>query len=130
MITVTIEETDKDGRLMAHHSASTAAEKSDAKGVGAAIAKAVGGLMYHGEVRAEVPLILAAAGTHRSSSCMQALGHAVALAGNQHSFDLAVKPTIELDRLLDYRASKRDREEASRMLRLHGANVRRREDND
>lgn len=130
MITITIEETDKNGRIVARHSASTAADRSDAKGVGAAIATAVGGLMYHGEVKAEAPLLLAAAGTHHASSCARAMGYAIGLAGSQLSFDLAVKATVDIERLLDHRASKSDRETAAQMLRAMGANVRRREDND
>lgn len=130
MITITIEETDKHGRVLSRHSATAAADRSDAKELARAIALAVGGLMYDGEVQAEAPLLLAAAGTHRSSSCVQALGHAVSLAAGRYSFDLAVKPLIDVDRLLDYRASKRDREEARRTLRILGAQVRRPEDDD
>ena len=47
-----------------------------------------------------------------------------------YGFDLAIKPVIEIDRLLDYRASKRDRETAAQTLKIMGATIRRREDND
>ncbi len=130
MITITIEETDQNGRVLGRHTASAPIEKSDAKGIAGLLARSVGGLMYHGETRAEVPLLLAAAGTHRASSCTRALGHAVGLAGSELSFDLAVKATVDVDRLLDFRTSKRDRETAAQMLRAIGANIRRREDND
>lgn len=130
MITITIEETDKDGRLLTRNVASAPIDSRDAKGVAALIAKSVGGLMYQGEVKAEVPLLLAAAGTHHASSCTRAMGHAIGLAGSHLSFDLAVKATVDVDRLLDFRTSKRDRETAAQMLRAIGANVRRREDND
>ena len=130
MITITIEETDKDGRVLGRHVASGPIDKSDAKGVAGLLARSVGGLMYHGGPRAEVPLLLAAAGTHHASSCTRAIGHAVGIAGSELSFDLAVKATVDVDRLLDFRASKRDRETAAQMLRAIGANIRRREDND
>lgn len=130
MITITIEEADKDGQVLARHAASAPIDTRDAKGVAALIAKSVGGLMYHGEVKAEVPLLLAAAGTHHASSCTRAIGHAIGLAGSSLSFDLAVKATVDVDRLLDFRASKRDRETTAQMLRAIGANVRRREEND
>ena len=61
MITITIEETDKDGRVLGRHVASAPIDKTDAKGVGTLLARSVGGLMYHGQTRAEVPLLLAAA---------------------------------------------------------------------
>jgi len=130
MITITIEETDKDGQLLGRHVASGPIDKSDTKGVAGLLARSVGGLMYHGEPRAEVPLLLAAASTHHASSCTRAIALAIGLAGTPYSFDLAVKPTVDLDRLVDYRASKRDREAASQSLKIMGANVRRREDND
>lgn len=130
MITITIEETDKDGRVLARHVASGLIDKGDAKGVAGLLARSVGALMYHGETPAEVPLLLAAAGTHRSSRCTQVLAHALGLAGSAHSFDYAIKPTVDLDRLLDYRASKRDRESAAQTLKILGANIRRREDDE
>lgn len=124
MITITIEETDKEGRVLDRHVASAPIDKSDAKGVGALLARSVGGLMYHGQTRAEVPLLLAAAGTHRSSRCTQAIAHALGLAGSEHSFEYAVKPVVDLERLLDHRASKKDRENAMHMLKLMGASVK------
>lgn len=130
MITITIEETDKQGRVLSRHSATAPAGPRDIRECGRAIAHAVGGLMYDGEVAAEVPLIIAAAATHDSSSCMRALAQAVMLAGGRYSFDLAVRPVIDVDRLLDYRTSKRDREEARRTLRVLGARIRCREDDD
>ena len=130
MITITIEETDKDGQLLGRHVASAPIDKNDTKGIGALLARSVGGLMYHTEARAEIPLLIAAAGTHRASSCTRAIGHAAGLATGTYSFDLAIKPVIEIDRLLDYRASKRDRETAAQTLKIMGATIRRREDND
>ncbi len=130
MITITIEETDKDGRVLGRHVASASIDKNDAKGVGALLARSVGGLMYHGQTRAEVPLLLAAAGTHRSSRCTQAIAHALGLAGSEHSFEYAVKPVVDLDRLLDYRASKRDRENAAHMLKIMGAGVKTKGDDE
>jgi len=130
MITITIEETDKDGQLLGRHVASAPIDKNDAKGIGLLLARSVGGLMYHTEARAEIPLLIAAAGTHRASSCTRAIGHAAGLATGTYGFDLAIKPVIEIDRLLDYRASKRDRETAAQTLKIMGATIRRREDND
>jgi len=130
MITITIEETDKDGQLLGRHVASAPIDKNDTKGIGSLLARSVGGLMYHTEARAEVPLLIAAAGTHRASSCTRAIGHAAGLATGTYGFDLAIKPVIEIDRLLDYRASKRDRETAAQTLKIMGATIRRREDND
>ncbi len=130
MITITIEETDKDGQLLGRHVASAPIDKNDTKGIGSLLARSVGGLMYHTEARAEIPLLIAAAGTHRASSCTRAIGHAAGLATGTYGFDLAIKPVIEIDRLLDYRASKRDRETAAQMLKIMGATIRRREDND
>jgi hypothetical protein len=124
MITITIDETDKDGRLLGRYMASAPIDRSDAKGVGTLRARSVGGLMYQGPTRAEVPLLLAAAGTHHSSRCTQAIAHAVGLAGNEHSFEYAVKPVVDLDRLLDYRTSKKDREHAAHMLKIMGAAVK------
>ncbi len=58
-------------------------------------------------------------------------GHRLAaLATGTYGFDLAIKPVIEIDRLLDYRASKRDRETAAQTLKIMGATIRRREDNE
>ena len=51
-------------------------------------------------------------------------------ATGTYGFDLAIKPVIEIDRLLDYRASKRDRETAAQTLKILGATIRRREDNE
>ena len=130
MITITIEETDKDGQLLGRHVASAPIDKNDTKGIGSLLARSVGGLMYHTEARAEIPLLIAAAGTHRASSCTQAIGHAAGLATGTYGFDLAIKPVIEIDRLLDYRASKRDRETAAQTLKIMGATIRRREDNE
>lgn len=130
MITITIEETDKDGQLLGRHVASASIDKNDTKGIGSLLARSVGGLMYHTEARAEIPLLIAAAGTHRASSCTRAIGHAAGLATGTYGFDLAIKPVIEIDRLLDYRASKRDRETAAQTLKIMGATIRRREDND
>ena len=130
MITITIEETDKDGQLLGRHVASAPIDKNDTKGIGSLLARSVGGLMYHTEARAEVPLLIAAAGTHRASSCTRAIGHAAGLATGTYGFDLAIKPVIEIDRLLDYRASKRDRETAAQTLKIMGATIRRREDNE
>jgi hypothetical protein len=130
MITITIEETDKDGQLLGRHVASAPIDKNDTKGIGSLLARSVGGLMYHTEARAEIPLLIAAAGTHRASSCTRAIGHAAGLATGTYGFDLAIKPVIEIDRLLDYRASKRDRETAAQTLKIMGATIRRREDND
>jgi len=130
MITITIEETDKDGQLLGRHVASAPIDKNDTKGFGSLLARSVGGLMYHTEARAEIPLLIAAAGTHRASSCTRAIGHAAGLATGMYGFDLAIKPVIEIDRLLDYRASKRDRETAAQTLKIMGATIRRREDND
>jgi len=130
MITITIEETDKDGQLLGRHVASAPIDKNDTKGMGSLLARSVGGLMYHTEARAEIPLLIAAAGTHRASSCTRAIGHAAGLATGTYGFDLAIKPVIEIDRLLDYRASKRDRETAAQTLKIMGATIRRREDNE
>ncbi|HEX8877524.1 MAG: hypothetical protein ACK5XO_07970 [Phycisphaerales bacterium] len=130
MITITIEETDKDGQLLGRHVASAPIDKNDTKGIGSLLARSVGGLMYHTEARAEIPLLIAAAGTHRASSCTRAIGHAAGLATGTYGFDLAIKPVIEIDRLLDYRASKRDRETAAQTLKIMGATIRRREDNE
>ena len=130
MITITIEETDKDGQLLGRHVASAPIDKNDTKGIGSLLARSVGGLMYHTEARAEIPLLIAAAGTHRASSCTRAIGHAASLATGTYGFDLAIKPVIEIDRLLDYRASKRDRETAAQTLKIMGATIRRREDNE
>ena len=159
MITITIEETDKDGQLLGRHVASAPIDKNDTKGIGSLLARSVGGLMYHTEARAEIPLLIAAAGTHRASSCTRAIGHAAGLATGTYGFDLAIKPVtviaavggaiaiggailgaafiiplrkqmIEIDRLLDYRASKRDREAAAQTLKIMGATIRRREDNE
>jgi hypothetical protein len=130
MITITIEETDKDGQLLGFHVASAPIDKNDTKGIGSLLARSVGGLMYHTEARAEIPLLIAAAGTHRASSCTRAIGHAAGLATGTYGFDLAIKPVIEIDRLLDYRASKRDRETAAQTLKIMGATIRRREDNE
>ena len=130
MITITIEEADKDGQLLGRHVASAPIDKNDTKGIGSLLARSVGGLMYHTEARAEIPLLIAAAGTHRASSCTRAIGHAAGLATGTYGFDLAIKPVIEIDRLLDYRASKRDRESAAQTLKIMGATIRRREDND
>jgi len=130
MITITIEETDKDGQLLGRHVASAPIDKNDTKGIGSLLARSVGGLMYHTEARAEIPLLIAAAGTHRASSCTRAIGHAAGLATGTYGFDLAIKPVIESDRLLDYRASKRDRETAAQTLKIMGATIRRREDNE
>ena len=130
MITITIEETDKDGQLLGRHVASAPIDKNDTKGIGSLLARSVGGLMYHTEARAEIPLLIAASGTHRASSCTRAIGHAAGLATGTYGFDLAIKPVIEIDRLLDYRASKRDRETAAQTLKIMGATIRRREDND
>ena len=130
MITITIEETDKDGQLLGRHVASAPIDKNDTKGIGSLLARSVGGLMYHSEARAEIPLLIAAAGTHRASSCTRAIGHAAGLATGTYGFDLAIKPVIEIDRLLDYRASKRDRETAAQTLKIMGATIRRREDNE
>ena len=130
MITITIEETDKDGQLLGRHVASAPIDKNDTKGIGSLLARSVGGLMYHTEARAEIPLLIAAAGTHRASACTRAIGHAAGLAIGTYGFDLAIKPVIEIDRLLDYRASKRDRETAAQTLKIMGATIRRREDNE
>jgi hypothetical protein len=130
MITIAIEETDKDGQLLGRHVASAPIDKNDTKGIGSLLARSVGGLMYHTEARAEIPLLIAAAGTHRASSCTRAIGHAAGLATGTYGFDLAIKPVIEIDRLLDYRASKRDRETAAQTLKIMGATIRRREDNE
>ena len=130
MITITIEEIDKDGQLLGRHVASAPIDKNDTKGIGSLLARSVGGLMYHTEARAEIPLLIAAAGTHRASSCTRAIGHAAGLATGTYGFDLAIKPVIEIDRLLDYRASKRDRETAAQTLKIMGATIRRREDNE
>ena len=130
MITITIEETDKDGQLLGRHVASAPIDKNDTKGIGSLLARSVGGLMYHTEARAEIPLLIAAAGTHRASSCTRAIGHAAGLGTGTYGFDLAIKPVIEIDRLLDYRASKRDRETAAQTLKIMGATIRRREDNE
>ena len=130
MITITIEETDKDRQLLGRHVASAPIDKNDTKGIGSLLARSVGGLMYHTEARAEIPLLIAAAGTHRASSCTRAIGHAAGLATGTYGFDLAIKPVIEIDRLLDYRASKRDRETAAQTLKIMGATIRRREDNE
>jgi hypothetical protein len=130
MITITIEETDKDGQLLGRHIASAPIDKNDTKGIGSLLARSIGGLMYHTEARAEIPLLIAAAGTHRASSCTRAIGHAAGLATGTYGFDLAIKPVIEIDRLLDYRASKRDRETAAQTLKIMGATIRRREDNE
>jgi hypothetical protein len=130
MITITIEETDKDGQLLERHVVSAPIDKNDTKGIGSLLARSVGGLMYHTEARAEIPLLIAAAGTHRASSCTRAIGHAAGLATGTYGFDLAIKPVIEIDRLMDYRASKRDRETAAQTLKIMGATIRRREDND
>ena len=130
MITITIEETDKDGQLLGRHVASAPIDKNDTKGIGLLLSRSVGGLMYHTEARAEIPLLIAAAGTHRASSCTRAIGHAAGLATGTYGFDLAIKPVIEIDRLLDYRASKRDRETAAQTLKIMGATIRRREDNE
>lgn len=130
MITITIEETDKDGQLIGRHVASAPIDKNDTQGIGSLLARSVGGLMYHTEARAEIPLLIAAAGTHRASSCTRAIGHAAGLATGTYGFDLAIKPVIEIDRLLDYRASKRDRETAAQTLKIMGATIRRREDNE
>jgi len=130
MITITIEETDKDGQLLGRHVASAPIDKNDTKGIGSLLARSVGGLMYHTEARAEIPLLIAAAGTHRASSCTRAIGHAAGLATGTYGFDLAIKPGIEIDRLRDYRASKRDRETAAQTLKIMGATIRRREDNE
>jgi len=130
MITITIEETDKDGQLLGRHVASAPIDKNDTRGIGTLLARSVGGLMYHTEARAEIPLLIAAAGTHRASSCTRAIGHAAGLATGTYGFDLAIKPVIEIDRLLDYRASKRDRETAAQTLKIMGATIRRREDNE
>jgi hypothetical protein len=130
MITNTIEETDKDGRLIGRHVASAPIDRNDTKGIGSLLARSVGGLMYHTEARAEIPLLIAAAGTHRASSCTRAIGHAAGLATGTYGFDMAIKPVIEIDRLLDYRASKRDRETAAQTLKIMGATIRRREDNE
>ncbi len=130
MITITIEETDKDGQLLGRHVASAPIDKNDTKGIGSLLARSVGGLMYHTEARAAIPLLIAAAGTHRASSCTRAIGHAAGLATGTYGFDLAIKPVIEIDRLLDYRASKRDRETAAQTLKIMGATIRRREDNE
>ena len=88
------------------------------------------GIAYDMVRRAEIPLLIAAAGTHRASSCTRAIGHAAGLATGTYGFDLAIKPVIEIDRLLDYRASKRDRETAAQTLKIMGATIRRREDNE
>jgi hypothetical protein len=130
MITITIEETDKDGQLLGRHVVSAPIDKNDTKGIGSLLARSVGGLMYHTEARDEIPLLIAAAGTHRASSCTRAIGHAAGLATGTYGFDLAIKPVIEIDRLLDYRASKRDRETAAQTLKIMGATIRRREDNE
>ena len=130
MITITIEDSDKDGQLLGRHVASAPIDKNDTKGIGSLLARSVGGLMYHTEARAEIPLLIAAAGTHRASSCTRAIGHAAGLATGTYGFDLAIKPVIEIDRLLDYRASKRDRETAAQTLKIMGATIRRREDNE
>ena len=130
MLTITIEETDKDGQLLGRHVASAPIDKNDTKGIGSLLARSVGGLMYHTEARAEIPLLIAAAGTHRASSCTRVIGHAAGLATGTYGFDLAIKPVIEIDRLLDYRASKRDRETAAQTLKIMGATIRRREDNE
>ncbi len=130
MITITIEETDKDGQLLGRHVAAAPIDKNDTKGIGSLLARSVGGLMCHTEARAEIPLLIAAAGTHRASSCTRAIGHAAGLATGTYGFDLAIKPVIEIDRLLDYRASKRDRETAAQTLKIMGATIRRREDNE
>ncbi len=130
MITITIEETDKDGQLLGRHVASAPIDKNDTKGIGSLLARSVGGLMYHTEARSEIPLLIAAAGTHRASSCTRAIGHAAGLATGTFGFDLAIRPVIEIDRLLDYRASKRDRETAAQTLKIMGATIRRREDNE
>ena len=130
MITITIEETDKDGQLLGRHVASAPIDKNDTKGIGSLLARSVGGLMYHTEARAEIPLLIAAAGTHRASSCTRAIGHAAGLATGTYGFDLAIKPVIEIDRLLDDRASKRDRATAAQTLKIMGATLRRREDNE
>ena len=63
MITITIEETDKDGQLLGRHVASAPIDKNDTKGIGSLLAGASGGMMYHTEARAEIPLLIAAAGT-------------------------------------------------------------------
>lgn len=130
MITITIEEMDKDGRVLGRHVASAPIDKNDAKGVGSLLARSVGGLMYHGQTRAEVPLLIAAAGTHHSSRCTQAIAHAIGLAKYDYSFDYAVKPVVDLDRLLDYRASKGARESAAQMLRIMGAGIKGRESDE
>lgn len=130
MITITIEETDKDGQLLGRHVVSAPIDKNDTKGIGSLLARSVGGLMYHTGARAEIPLLIAAAGTYRASSCTRAIGHAAGLATGTYGFDLAIKPVIEIDRLLDYRASKRDRETAAQTLKIMGATIRRREDNE
>ena len=59
MITITIEETDKDGQLLGRHVASAPIDKNDTKGIGSLLARSVGGLMYHTEARAEIPLLIA-----------------------------------------------------------------------
>ena len=70
------------------------------------------------------------ANSSAGSSCTRAIGHAAGLATGTYGFDLAIKPVIEIDRLLDYRASKRDRETAAQTLKIMGATIRRREDNE
>jgi hypothetical protein len=130
MVTITIEETDKDRQLLGRHVASAPIDKNDAKGMAALLARSFGALMYNTEVRAEIPLLIAAAWTHRASSCTRAIGYAAGLATGEYSYELAIKPVIEIDCLLDHRASKRDRETAAQMLKVMGASIRRREDND
>lgn len=130
MITITIEESDGGGRVLGRHTASGTIDPSDAKGVAELLARCVGGLMYHHEVPAETPLLLAAARTHGASRCAQALAHAVELAEGRYSFDFAVKPVVDVDQLLGYRAGKRERSNASRMLKIMGASVRGREDDE
>ena len=44
--------------------------------------------------------------------------------------EYAVKPVVDLDRLLDYRASKKDREHAAQMLKIMGAGVKTKGDDE
>ncbi len=122
MITITIEETDKDGRVLARHVASGPIDQGDAAGVGELLARTVGALMYRGETAAEVPLLLAAAGTHRASACTRALGRACESGGSR--FGGAVKLTVDLGRLIGEDRSARFREREEQIFRLLGAEVR------
>ena len=130
MITITIEETDKDGRVLGRHVASAPIDKTDAKGVGSLLARSVGGLVYPGHTPAQGPLLVAAAGTALPKRRPQADAHALGLAGSELSFEYAVKPVVDLDRLLDYRASKKDREHAAQMLKIMGAGVKTKGDDE